>query len=113
MVGHHLRDEHSIAPGEVVTDRKRSGMTAIDVRGLVKSLGTGAGKVVALDDLTVAIDDNESFTLLGSSGCSNFSLRTSMRLRPAFSPYRCLLPPLFTSLTTSAVEPSGTEGKTP
>ena len=74
MAGYHLRDEHPVTLGEVVTGAKRSGVAAIDARGLSKSFGAGDGKVVALDAVSVAIGENEFFTLLGPSGCGKTTL---------------------------------------
>jgi spermidine/putrescine transport system ATP-binding protein len=47
---------------------------AIDVRGVRKTFGSGAGAVNALDTVSVAIRQNEFFTLLGPSGCGKTTL---------------------------------------
>jgi len=47
---------------------------AIEVRGVSKVFGFGPDKVVALDDVHVAIRENEFFTLLGPSGCGKTTL---------------------------------------
>lgn len=52
--------------------------TAIDVRGVTKVYGTGAGAVTALSDVSLAIRDNEFFTLLGPSGCGKTTLLRSV-----------------------------------
>ena len=48
--------------------------TAIGIRGVTKLFGTGGGAVTALDDVSLAIGDNEFFTLLGPSGCGKTTL---------------------------------------
>jgi spermidine/putrescine transport system ATP-binding protein len=48
--------------------------TAIDVRGVSKIFGAGEAQVAALDDVSVAIRENEFFTLLGPSGCGKTTL---------------------------------------
>jgi len=47
---------------------------AIDVERITKTFGAGKDKVVALNDVTVAIEENEFFTLLGPSGCGKTTL---------------------------------------
>jgi spermidine/putrescine transport system ATP-binding protein len=47
---------------------------AIDVRHVTKVFGFGPDKVFALDDVSVAIRENEFFTLLGPSGCGKTTL---------------------------------------
>ena len=47
---------------------------AIDVKSLSKFFGGGDLKVSALDDVSVAIRENEFFTLLGPSGCGKTTL---------------------------------------
>ena len=48
--------------------------TAIDIRGVVKAFGTGSQAVTALANISLAIRDNEFFTLLGPSGCGKTTL---------------------------------------
>ena len=47
---------------------------AIEARGIVKQFGEGAGALRALDNVSVAIRENEFFTLLGPSGCGKTTL---------------------------------------
>jgi spermidine/putrescine transport system ATP-binding protein len=47
---------------------------AIEVRGVSKVFGTGDAAVAALDNVSVAIRENEFFTLLGPSGCGKTTL---------------------------------------
>jgi spermidine/putrescine transport system ATP-binding protein len=47
---------------------------AVDVRGVSKVFGGGEDRVVALDDVSVTIRENEFFTLLGPSGCGKTTL---------------------------------------
>ncbi|MEP6827712.1 MAG: ABC transporter ATP-binding protein [Aestuariivirga sp.] len=47
---------------------------AIDVKSLSKFFGSGDLKVSALDGVSVAIRENEFFTLLGPSGCGKTTL---------------------------------------
>jgi spermidine/putrescine transport system ATP-binding protein len=52
-----------------------AGQTAIDVRGVSKIFhGAGQDRVAALDQVSVAILENEFFTLLGPSGCGKTTL---------------------------------------
>ena len=53
---------------------ERVGTVAIDVKNLSKHFGSGQGKVVALDAVSLAIRENEFFTLLGPSGCGKTTL---------------------------------------
>ncbi len=48
--------------------------TAVQVQGVTKIFGAGEDRVVALDDVSVAIRENEFFTLLGPSGCGKTTL---------------------------------------
>ncbi|MGI9386957.1 MAG: ABC transporter ATP-binding protein, partial [Methyloligellaceae bacterium] len=48
--------------------------SAIDVEGTSKVFGSGSSAVRALDDVSVAIRENEFFTLLGPSGCGKTTL---------------------------------------
>ncbi len=55
---------------------------AIDVRNVSKIYGSGDSAFKALDDIAVAIRENEFFTLLGPSGCGKTTL---LRLIAGFS----------------------------
>ena len=46
----------------------------VEARGVTKVFGAGADSVTALDDVTLAIRQNEFFTLLGPSGCGKTTL---------------------------------------
>lgn len=48
--------------------------TAIDICDVVKVFGSGAEAVTALSQVSLAIRDNEFFTLLGPSGCGKTTL---------------------------------------
>jgi spermidine/putrescine transport system ATP-binding protein len=48
--------------------------SAVEARGVTKIFGTGPEGVRALDDVAVAIRQNEFFTLLGPSGCGKTTL---------------------------------------
>jgi spermidine/putrescine transport system ATP-binding protein len=52
----------------------RPDRNAIDVRGVSKIFGSGENRVAALDRVSVAIRENEFFTLLGPSGCGKTTL---------------------------------------
>jgi len=47
---------------------------AIEAKALVKAYGQGPNAIKALDDVSVAIRENEFFTLLGPSGCGKTTL---------------------------------------
>ncbi len=47
---------------------------AVEARGATKIFGTGEETVRALDDVSVAIRENQFFTLLGPSGCGKTTL---------------------------------------
>jgi spermidine/putrescine transport system ATP-binding protein len=47
---------------------------AIEARGIVKAFGQGRAALRALDNVSVAIRENEFFTLLGPSGCGKTTL---------------------------------------
>ncbi len=47
---------------------------AVEVRGIVKRFGSGPAQVTALDGVSLAIRENEFFTLLGPSGCGKTTL---------------------------------------
>ncbi|MEX0760497.1 MAG: ABC transporter ATP-binding protein [Tistlia sp.] len=47
---------------------------AVEAQGVSKVFGSGAGAVRALDEVDVAIRQNEFFTLLGPSGCGKTTL---------------------------------------
>jgi len=52
----------------------KSSETAINAERVTKVFGSGKDKVVALSNVTVAIQENEFFTLLGPSGCGKTTL---------------------------------------
>ncbi len=47
---------------------------AIEARGIVKEFGQGPTSLRALDNVSIAIRENEFFTLLGPSGCGKTTL---------------------------------------
>jgi spermidine/putrescine transport system ATP-binding protein len=47
---------------------------AVEARNVSKVFGDGSDRVVALDDVSVEIRENEFFTLLGPSGCGKTTL---------------------------------------
>jgi spermidine/putrescine transport system ATP-binding protein len=50
-------------------------VSSVEAKGVTKIFGQGTDQeVVALDDATIAIRDNEFFTLLGPSGCGKTTL---------------------------------------
>ena len=49
-------------------------VAAISVKGLVKTFGSGAERIIALNDISLDIRKNEFFTLLGPSGCGKTTL---------------------------------------
>jgi spermidine/putrescine transport system ATP-binding protein len=51
-----------------------AGVRGIEARGVSKIFDTGPAAVVALDDVSIAIRENEFFTLLGPSGCGKTTL---------------------------------------
>ena len=48
--------------------------TAINAVNVTKAFGSGKDKILALNDVSVAIEENEFFTLLGPSGCGKTTL---------------------------------------
>ena len=52
----------------------KSPEAAIDAERITKIFGAGKDKVLALNDVSVAIKENEFFTLLGPSGCGKTTL---------------------------------------
>ncbi len=52
----------------------KSQTAAVDVRGLSKHFGEGDTKVIALNNVSIVIGENEFFTLLGPSGCGKTTL---------------------------------------
>ena len=58
-------------PGPAGAQEKQA---AIEARGIVKTFGQGAGALRALDTVSLAIRENEFFTLLGPSGCGKTTL---------------------------------------
>jgi spermidine/putrescine transport system ATP-binding protein len=65
-----LVKKSEIAPAE----SDKSLKAAIKAERVTKVFGSGKDKVVALSDVTVAIQENEFFTLLGPSGCGKTTL---------------------------------------
>ena len=51
-----------------------TGLPAVEAKNVTKTFGAGPDAVVALDDVTVTIRQNEFFTLLGPSGCGKTTL---------------------------------------
>ncbi len=51
-----------------------SGVFAVNGISITKTYGTGPSGVTALNDVSIAIKDNEFFTLLGPSGCGKTTL---------------------------------------
>jgi spermidine/putrescine transport system ATP-binding protein len=47
---------------------------AVEARGVTKAFGDGPERVLALDNVSVEIRENEFFTLLGPSGCGKTTL---------------------------------------
>ena len=47
---------------------------AVEARAVTKTFGGDGDEVTALDDVAVAIRENEFFTLLGPSGCGKTTL---------------------------------------
>ena len=54
--------------------RTSEATSLIAVEGITKAFGYGAGRFAALDGVTLAIRNNEFFTLLGPSGCGKTTL---------------------------------------
>ena len=54
--------------------KEPSQTAAIDAIDVSKTFGQGSGKVVALDKVSIKIQQNEFFTLLGPSGCGKTTL---------------------------------------
>jgi spermidine/putrescine transport system ATP-binding protein len=51
-----------------------NGRTMVSAEGVTKRFGSGDEAVLALDDISVTIRENEFFTLLGPSGCGKTTL---------------------------------------
>jgi spermidine/putrescine transport system ATP-binding protein len=51
-----------------------TGLPAVEAKNVSKTFGAGPDAVVALDDVSVTIRQNEFFTLLGPSGCGKTTL---------------------------------------
>src|SRR5215831_21040001 len=51
-----------------------TGLPAVEAKNVTKTFGAGPDAVVALDDVSVTIRQNEFFTLLGPSGCGKTTL---------------------------------------
>lgn len=49
-------------------------MKALEIVGVNKAFGAGAGKTIALNNINFHVRDNEFFTLLGPSGCGKTTL---------------------------------------
>ncbi len=52
----------------------RLAKAAVEARNVTKAFGEGVDRVLALDDVSVEILENEFFTLLGPSGCGKTTL---------------------------------------
>ena len=63
----------AVAPPRAVEPRRLPGKV-VQVEGVTKAFGSGAGTVKALDDVSLTILENEFFTLLGPSGCGKTTL---------------------------------------
>jgi spermidine/putrescine transport system ATP-binding protein len=63
------KSKHAGGESTVLAD-----IAAVEARGVTKIFGTGQEGVRALDDVSVAIRQNEFFTLLGPSGCGKTTL---------------------------------------
>ncbi|MDH3230061.1 MAG: ABC transporter ATP-binding protein [Alphaproteobacteria bacterium] len=61
----------SVAAGAGAAANRRA---AVQVQEVTKIFGSGEERVVALDDVSVAVHENEFFTLLGPSGCGKTTL---------------------------------------
>src|SRR6059036_1708844 len=51
-----------------------TGSPAVEAKNVSKTFGAGPDAVVALDNVSVTIGENEFFTLLGPSGCGKTTL---------------------------------------
>jgi len=58
--------------GQAESDKSLA--AAIYAEGVTKAFGVGKDKVLALNDVSVAVKENEFFTLLGPSGCGKTTL---------------------------------------
>jgi len=67
-----LRVANGAADGAVGTGAKTA--VAVEAVGVTKVFGQGDERVVALDNVSIAIRENEFFTLLGPSGCGKTTL---------------------------------------
>ncbi len=59
---------------EVPADLQGGGEVSVEAEGVTKIFGAGDNQVRALDQVSVAIRENEFFTLLGPSGCGKTTL---------------------------------------
>jgi len=66
--------DHGVPSTDTGSAEATAKRVMIDIRGVTKRFGTGEGAVHALDDVSVAIRENEFFTLLGPSGCGKTTL---------------------------------------
>ena len=55
-------------------DEAKENRAAIETRGIGKAFGHGVNALIALDNVSVSIRENEFFTLLGPSGCGKTTL---------------------------------------
>ncbi len=68
------RHRVAFSMSEAATVDTANTTTAVDIRGVSKIFGAGSDAFTALDDVSVAIRENEFFTLLGPSGCGKTTL---------------------------------------
>jgi len=64
----------SVAAGKSAAAAGEGRQAAVQVQEVTKIFGTGEDRVVALDEVSVTIRENEFFTLLGPSGCGKTTL---------------------------------------
>ena len=73
-----VRREHDVVEsgvaGTSATAAGKSRRVAVQVQEVTKIFGAGEDRVVALDEVSVGIRENEFFTLLGPSGCGKTTL---------------------------------------
>jgi spermidine/putrescine transport system ATP-binding protein len=61
-------------PGKLAAEKPERARERVLADGVTKTFGKGDGIVTALDAVSVAIHENEFFTLLGPSGCGKTTL---------------------------------------